>query len=87
MNFRNGEKTEQLEDQHYRGKISARYLFKGDQVIGQEQVADADPPSIAAPFTAVEEELKSIASYGSTTSAEDQAVATRKPAQAQTTIK
>jgi hypothetical protein len=63
VNFQNGERTEQLEDQTYRGKISARYVFKNGQVVAQEQVADADPPSVASPFVAVEEELRSVAGY------------------------
>ena len=61
VNFQNGERHEQLEDQTYRGKINARYAFQNGQVVTQEQVADADPPSIPPPFMAVEEELRSVA--------------------------
>jgi hypothetical protein len=32
-------------------------------VVAQEQVTEADPPSVAAPFVAVEEELRSVAGY------------------------
>ena len=58
--FQNGELVEQLEDQKFTGRISARYLFKSGQVTGQEQVADADPPSRAAAFTAIDDELRSM---------------------------
>ena len=50
VNFQNGERVEQLEDQSYQGKITGRYLFKDGQVVGQEQVANAEPPSVASPF-------------------------------------
>src|SRR5262249_21748333 len=61
--FENNEPVEQLEDQNFRGKISARYLFKGGQVVGQEQVADMEPPSVTFPFVAVEEEFRNRESY------------------------
>jgi len=64
VNFQNGEQVEQLEDQDFRGKITARYVFKGGQVVGQEQVADGAPPSAAATFGAVEDEVRSMATYG-----------------------
>jgi hypothetical protein len=60
VNFQNGERVEQLEDQKFSGKISARYLFKGDQLISQE-AADADPPSRSAAFLAVAEEARGMA--------------------------
>ena len=63
VRFENNQRVEQLEDQNFRGKISARYLFQGDQVTGQEQIPDAEPPSVAFPFVAVEEELRNMASY------------------------
>jgi hypothetical protein len=76
--FQNGQRVEQLEDQSYRGKISARYRFEGGQVVAQEQVADAEPPSIALPFASVEEELKNMASYGLSPFATNKTVAKRE---------
>jgi hypothetical protein len=52
--------VEQLEDQKYQGKITARYVFKGDQVISQEQLENAEPPRVSAPFTRVEDERRNI---------------------------
>lgn len=60
VRFENGEMVEQLEDQKLIGKISARYLFKDGQVVGQEQLADIDPPSAATPFGSVETELRAV---------------------------
>ena len=77
VKFENNERVEQLEDQNFRGKISARYLFKAGQVVGQEQVADAEPPSVAFPFVAVEEEFKNMASYESSKPADTRAVAAK----------
>src|SRR5207247_6079492 len=53
VNVQNGERVEQLEDQSYQGKITGRYLFKDGQVVAQEQVAAADPPSVARPFVSL----------------------------------
>jgi hypothetical protein len=62
VHFQNGERTEQLEDQNFRGKITARYVFKSGQVTGQEQVADGEPPTGAPPFGSVDEELRNMTS-------------------------
>jgi hypothetical protein len=59
VNFQNGERTEQLEDQNYQGKITARYIFKGGQVIAQETLESVEPPRVSKPFNTIEEELKS----------------------------
>jgi hypothetical protein len=59
VNFQNGERIEQLEDQTYQGKITARYIFKGGQIIGQETLDNLEPPRVSKPFTTVAEELKS----------------------------
>jgi hypothetical protein len=75
VRFENNQRVEQLEDQNFRGKISARYLFQGDQVIKQEQVSDAEPPSVAFPFVTVEEELRNMASYESSKPARTGAMA------------
>jgi hypothetical protein len=64
VSFQNGEQIEQLEDQKHQGKVTARYSFKGGQIVGQEPVADGEPPRPSAPFVAVEEELRSMAGYG-----------------------
>jgi hypothetical protein len=64
VKFENGQKIEQLEDQSFSGKLTARYVFKGGQLAGQEQLANVDPPDSASPFTAVEEELRKMAAYG-----------------------
>jgi hypothetical protein len=77
IRFENNERVEQLEDQNFRGKISARYLFKGGQVVGQEQISDGEPPSVALPFAAVEEEFKNMASYEPSTPAVAGAVAAK----------
>jgi hypothetical protein len=61
VRFQNGAQVEQLEDQKYQGKVTARYIFKDGQVVGQEQVADGEPPRPSAPFSTVEEELRSMA--------------------------
>jgi hypothetical protein len=61
VRFQDGERVEQLEDQKIIGKISARYLFKGEQLIGQEEVPDSDPPADSAPFVAVAEEVRNMA--------------------------
>ena len=53
--------VEQLEDQKYQGKITARYVFKGDQVINQEQVANGEPPRASAPFA---RSKRNVAKYG-----------------------
>jgi len=63
VNFQNGERVEQLEDQEFRGKITARYIFKSGQVTGQEPVAHGEPPIAAAPFGLVDEELRNLASF------------------------
>ena len=75
VKFENNERVEQLEDQNFRGKVSARYMFKGGELVGQEQIADGDPPSTALPFIAVEEELRSMASYEFSRPVEPKAVA------------
>ena len=49
---------EQLEDQDYRGTVTARYLFKAGQVIDQQQVASSEPPRESVQFGAVEEEFR-----------------------------
>jgi hypothetical protein len=36
--------------------------------VAQEQVADAEPPTVAFPFIAVEEEFRNMASYDPSTS-------------------
>jgi hypothetical protein len=46
-------------------------------VVAQEQVADADPPSVAMPFVAVEEEFKSMASYESSKPVDTRAMAAK----------
>jgi hypothetical protein len=63
VNFQNGEQIEQLEDQAFRGKITARYVFKSGQVTGQEQVADGEPPTAAPPFGTIDEELRNMTSF------------------------
>ena len=77
VKFENNERVEQLEDQNFRGKISARYVFKAGQIVGQEQVADAEPPSVAFPFVAVEEEFRNMASYESSKPADARAIAAK----------
>ena len=77
VRFENNERVEQLEDQNFRGKISARYLFKGGQVVCQEQVADGEPPSVTFPFVAVEEEFRNMASYEPSKPADTRAVASK----------
>ncbi|HXF76880.1 MAG TPA: hypothetical protein VNN13_12355, partial [Methylomirabilota bacterium] len=49
-----------LEDQNYQGVVTARYWFKGDQVVGQEQLANVAPPRVSEPFTGIDERLKNI---------------------------
>jgi hypothetical protein len=82
-----GERVEQLEDQNYRGKISARYLFKAGQVVGQEQVADGEPPSVVSPFVSVEEQFKSMASNVLFASGDNRALAGKKGIGSATEIK
>ncbi len=61
INFQNGEKIEQLEDQGLTGKITARYTFKSGQVVAQEQLANVEPPPGTRPFAAVEDEVIKMA--------------------------
>jgi hypothetical protein len=85
--FENSEPVEQLEDQKFLGKINARYLFKGGELVGQEQVQDGDPPSVAAAFVSVEEELRSMASYGLSTATDIRAVANKAGMESASEIK
>ena len=64
MNFQNGERIEQLEDQKYEGRVTARYVFKDGQVVNQEQLENVEPPRASSTFASVEEELRSIARDG-----------------------
>jgi leucyl-tRNA synthetase len=61
VRFQNGVQVEQLEDQKFQGKVTARYSFKDGQVVDQEQVTDGEPPRSSAPFGRVEEELRNMA--------------------------
>ena len=57
--FQNGERIEQLEDHNYQGKITARYIFKGGQIVGQETLEqNLDPPRVSKPFRTIEEEAQ-----------------------------
>jgi hypothetical protein len=64
VRFDNGEQAEQLEDQKYQGKVTARYVFKAGQVVHQEQLENADPPRLSEPFGNVEQALQSAVVYG-----------------------
>ena len=46
-------------------------------MVGQEQITDAEPPSVAFPFVAVEEEFKNMASYESSMPADARAIAAK----------
>jgi hypothetical protein len=65
VRFRDGERAEQLEDQKYDGKVTARYVFNGGEVVGQEQLENAEPPRRSELFTEVEQEFKKAAGSGS----------------------
>jgi hypothetical protein len=60
VNFHNGERIEQLEDQNYQGKVTARYVFKDGEVVRQEQVESAEPPRPSEPFADVEREFQNV---------------------------
>jgi hypothetical protein len=60
VNFQNGERVEQLEDQSFSGKVSARYRFKDGQIVDQEQLKNAEPPRLSPAFVVVEEILRTI---------------------------
>jgi hypothetical protein len=62
VRFQQGERAEQLEDQSYQGKVTARYVFKGGEVVQQEQLDQLEPPRRSDPFANVEQALQNIAS-------------------------
>ena len=59
--YKEGKRFVQEEDRNFSGKIDARYFFKDDQVIKQEQVAEAEPDAPALPFASAQEEIASMA--------------------------
>jgi hypothetical protein len=65
VRFRDGKRAEQLEDQKYEGKVTARYVFNGGELVSQEQLENAEPPRRSEPFTEVELELKKAVSSDS----------------------
>lgn len=61
VTYKDGKRAMQEEDLNFNGKIEVRYFFKDDQVVKQEQVAEAEPTSPALPFTSIADELRSVA--------------------------
>jgi hypothetical protein len=64
VRFQGGERVEQLEDQKFQGKVTARYVFKGEEIVQQEQLDNAEPPRAFEPFASVAQALQNALGEG-----------------------